>query len=145
MLLVILLQSKLDITISHADVMQASAMARQLHVYKPGIDFVPGARLEVLESRDNNWYVFLYMDIYFTYRPFKIQSFGLFASKTIPINECVMALIAFFVSRYQCKIVEVDWGELDILVHYERWSNRFDEWLKMDSTRIRPLHTSSLR
>ncbi|XP_069942887.1 serine-rich adhesin for platelets-like isoform X3 [Cherax quadricarinatus] len=87
--------------ISRADVAQANAMARQLHVFKPGIDFVPGARLEVLESRDNNW--------------------------------------------YQCKIVEVDWGELDILVHYERWSNRFDEWLKMDSTRIRPLVRSSQR
>ncbi|XP_071538942.1 uncharacterized protein [Panulirus ornatus] len=92
---------KSDVMISRADVAQANAMARQLHVYKPGIDFVPGARLEVLESRDNNW--------------------------------------------YQCKIVEVDWGELDILVHYERWSNRFDEWLKMDSTRIRPLVRSSQR
>ncbi|KAG0728991.1 PHD finger protein 20-like protein 1 [Chionoecetes opilio] len=87
--------------VSRADILQASAMARQLHVYKPGIDFVPGARLEVLESRDSHW--------------------------------------------YQCKIVEVDWGELDILVHYERWSNRFDEWLKMDSTRIRNLSHSSQR
>ncbi|KAK8377107.1 hypothetical protein O3P69_013632 [Scylla paramamosain] len=93
--------SKSDIMVSRADILQASAMARQLHVYKPGIDFVPGARLEVLESRDNNW--------------------------------------------YQCKIVEVDWGELDILVHYERWSNRFDEWLKMDSTRIRSLSRTSQR
>ncbi|XP_066973629.1 titin homolog isoform X2 [Macrobrachium rosenbergii] len=87
--------------LSRVDVAQANAMARQLHVYKPGIDFVPGARLEVLDARDNNW--------------------------------------------YQCKVVEVDWGELDILVHYERWSNRFDEWLKMDSTRIRPLHRYSMR
>ncbi|XP_037801206.1 uncharacterized protein LOC119596129 isoform X3 [Penaeus monodon] len=87
--------------VSRAEVAQANAMARQLHVYKPGIDFVPGARLEVLDTRDNNW--------------------------------------------YQCKVVEVDWGELDILVHYERWSNRFDEWLKMDSTRIRPVVRSSSR
>ncbi|XP_042228194.1 uncharacterized protein LOC121870425 [Homarus americanus] len=94
-------KSKADVLISRADIAQANAMARQLHVFKPGIDFVPGSRLEVLESRDNNW--------------------------------------------YQCKIVEVDWGELDILVHYERWSNRFDEWLKMDSTRIRPMIRSSLR
>nr|XP_045620877.1 uncharacterized protein LOC123772060 isoform X3 [Procambarus clarkii] len=94
-------KGKSDVTISRADVAQANAMARQLHVFKPGIDFVPGARLEVLESRDNNW--------------------------------------------YQCKIVIVDWGELDILVHYERWSNRFNEWLKMDSTRIRPLVRSSQR
>ncbi|XP_050716944.1 uncharacterized protein LOC126998827 isoform X4 [Eriocheir sinensis] len=93
--------NKSETVVSKADILQASAMARQLHVYKPGIDFVPGARLEVLESRDNNWYL--------------------------------------------CKIVEVDWGELDILVHYERWSNRFDEWLKMDSTRIRSLSRSSQR
>ncbi|KAK7078720.1 hypothetical protein SK128_024868 [Halocaridina rubra] len=88
-------------SLSLADIAQANAMARQLHVYKPGIDFVTGARLEVLDTRDNNW--------------------------------------------YQCKVVEVDWGELDILVHYERWSNRFDEWLKMDSTRIRPLCRASSR
>ncbi|XP_050716898.1 uncharacterized protein LOC126998812 isoform X6 [Eriocheir sinensis] len=96
-----LVGNKSETVVSKADILQASAMARQLHVYKPGIDFVPGARLEVLESRDNNWYL--------------------------------------------CKIVEVDWGELDILVHYERWSNRFDEWLKMDSTRIRSLSRSSQR
>ncbi|XP_076056015.1 uncharacterized protein LOC143034036 isoform X2 [Oratosquilla oratoria] len=88
-------------SLSRADVAQANAMARQLHVYKPGIDFVPGARLEVLDARDQKW--------------------------------------------YQCKVVEVDWGELDIMVHYERWSNRFDEWLKMDSVRIRPLIRSSAR
>lgn len=47
--------NKAETVVSKADILQASAMARQLHVYKPGIDFVPGARLEVLESRDNNW------------------------------------------------------------------------------------------
>ena len=36
------------------------------------------------------------------------------------------------------QVVEVDWGELDIQIHYQRWSQRFDEWLKMDSTRLRP-------
>ncbi|KAB7496221.1 PHD finger protein 20-like protein 1 [Armadillidium nasatum] len=81
--------------LSAYDIEQANSMAKQLHVFKPGINFVQGAKLEVLDSRDNKW--------------------------------------------YQCKVVQVDWGELDILVHYERWSVRFDEWLKMDSTRIRPL------
>ena len=47
--------------------------------------------------------------------------------------------------RYDCKVVEVDWGELDILVHYQRWNNRFDEWLKMDSTRIRPIPKTTKR
>uniref|UniRef100_A0A6A7FVI3 Mucin-5AC-like n=1 Tax=Hirondellea gigas TaxID=1518452 RepID=A0A6A7FVI3_9CRUS len=68
--------------------------AKQLHVHQPGIVFVPGAKLQVLETIDNKW--------------------------------------------YESKVVEVDWGELDILVHYQKWNDRFDEWLKMDSKRIKP-------
>ena len=41
---------------SRDEIEQANAMAKQLHVYKPGINFVPGALLEVLDVRDNNWY-----------------------------------------------------------------------------------------
>ncbi|CAL4121684.1 unnamed protein product, partial [Meganyctiphanes norvegica] len=44
-----------NIPISRADIAQANAMAKQLHVYKPGIDFVPGARLEVQDVRDGKW------------------------------------------------------------------------------------------
>ncbi|XP_018026843.1 mucin-5AC [Hyalella azteca] len=90
----------MEITATPAEEAAAIRSAKQLHVYKPGIIFVPGAKLQVQETIDNNW--------------------------------------------YDCKVVEVDWGELDILVHYLRWSDRFDEWLKMDSKRIRAVPATSV-
>jgi len=39
---------------------------------------------------------------------------------------------------YPAKVVEVDVDENEILVHFEHWSSRFDEWIKMDSNRLRP-------
>ena len=39
---------------------------------------------------------------------------------------------------YPAKVVEVDGDENEILVHFEHWSARFDEWIKMDSNRLRP-------
>jgi len=39
---------------------------------------------------------------------------------------------------YSAKVLEVDVDENEVLVHYEKWSARFDEWIKMDSNRIRP-------
>ncbi|XP_046393390.1 uncharacterized protein LOC124161192 isoform X3 [Ischnura elegans] len=39
---------------------------------------------------------------------------------------------------YAAKVVEVDWEEEEVLVHFEKWSSRFDEWISMDSPRLRP-------
>ncbi|XP_066268099.1 PHD finger protein 20-like protein 1 isoform X1 [Branchiostoma lanceolatum] len=39
---------------------------------------------------------------------------------------------------YPAKIEEVDYEEREILVHFEGWNHRYDEWLPFDSERIRP-------
>ncbi|XP_046659770.1 PHD finger protein 20-like protein 1 isoform X4 [Homalodisca vitripennis] len=38
---------------------------------------------------------------------------------------------------YPVKVVEVDYDEGEVLVHFEKWSDRYDEWVRMDSNRIR--------
>lgn len=32
-----------------------------------------------------------------------------------------------------------------MLVHFERWSHRYDEWIYWDSNRLRPLERPALR
>ena len=38
---------------------------------------------------------------------------------------------------YSAKVVEVDWIEREVLIHFDKWSSRFDEWIPMDSSRLR--------
>ncbi|XP_063224785.1 LOW QUALITY PROTEIN: PHD finger protein 20-like protein 1 [Bacillus rossius redtenbacheri] len=38
---------------------------------------------------------------------------------------------------YAAKVSEVDWGEKEVLIHFENWSHRFDEWLPVQSSRLR--------
>lgn len=45
---------------------------------------------------------------------------------------------------YAAKVVSVDEEDGDVLIHFEGWSSRYDEWLPMDSSRLRlaaHLHT----
>ncbi|XP_062321543.1 PHD finger protein 20-like protein 1 isoform X4 [Osmerus eperlanus] len=46
---------------------------------------------------------------------------------------------------YPSRIEEVDFEEGKMLVHFDRWSHRYDEWILWDSTRLRPLERSALR
>ncbi|KAG8238447.1 hypothetical protein J437_LFUL002904, partial [Ladona fulva] len=46
-------------------------------------------------------------------------------------------------AKYAAKVVEVDWEDEEVLVHFEKWSSRFDEWISMDSPRLRPPVQSS--
>ncbi|XP_040288059.1 PHD finger protein 20-like protein 1 isoform X2 [Bufo bufo] len=46
---------------------------------------------------------------------------------------------------YPSKIEKMDYEEGKMLVHFERWSSRYDEWIHWDSTRIRPLERPALR
>jgi PHD finger protein 20 len=39
--------------------------------------------------------------------------------------------------RYPARVVEVDYDDREVLVHFDRWSSRYDEWIKMDSPRLR--------
>lgn len=40
---------------------------------------------------------------------------------------------------YSAKIVEVDYDEKEVFVHFEKCPNRGDEWIPMDSSRLRPI------
>lgn len=49
-----------------------------------------------------------------------------------------ISLIFLNICRYPVRVLEVDYeGAGEVLVHYEKWSNRYDEWVRMDSNRIR--------
>ncbi len=40
--------------------------------------------------------------------------------------------------RYPAKILEVDSEDLTVLIHFEGWNSRYDEWIRMESDRLRP-------
>ncbi|CAL7943861.1 unnamed protein product [Xylocopa violacea] len=42
---------------------------------------------------------------------------------------------------YSAKVVETDWDEREVLIRFDKWSARFDEWIPMDSSRLRVLQT----
>ncbi|XP_047362274.1 PHD finger protein 20 isoform X3 [Vespa velutina] len=44
---------------------------------------------------------------------------------------------------YSAKVVETDWVEREVLIHFHKWSARFDEWIPMDSSRLRVLQTET--
>ncbi|XP_017758548.1 PREDICTED: uncharacterized protein LOC108549586 isoform X3 [Eufriesea mexicana] len=44
---------------------------------------------------------------------------------------------------YSAKVVETDWDEREVLIRFDKWSSRFDEWIPMDSSRLRVLQTQS--
>ncbi|XP_063307114.1 PHD finger protein 20-like protein 1 [Pelobates fuscus] len=46
---------------------------------------------------------------------------------------------------YTSKIEKIDYEAGKVLIHFERWSSRYDEWIHWDSTRIRPLEKPALR
>ncbi|GAB6020004.1 hypothetical protein CHUAL_002754 [Chamberlinius hualienensis] len=46
---------------------------------------------------------------------------------------------------YPSRIIQVDWDNREILIHFERWNSRFDEWVSMDSPRLRPITRTSTR
>lgn len=48
-------------------------------------------------------------------------------------------------SRYPSRIEKIDYEEGKMLVHFERWSHRYDEWIYWDSNRLRPLERPALR
>lgn len=51
--------------------------------------------------------------------------------------------------RYAARVVETDWVDREVLIHFDKWSSRFDEWIPMDSSRLRvpqiPLRFVSLK
>ncbi|XP_066571865.1 PHD finger protein 20-like protein 1 isoform X2 [Amia ocellicauda] len=46
---------------------------------------------------------------------------------------------------YPSRIEKIDYEEGKMLVHFDRWSHRYDEWIFWDSSRLRPLERPALR
>uniref|UniRef100_A0A673G062 PHD finger protein 20-like protein 1 n=1 Tax=Sinocyclocheilus rhinocerous TaxID=307959 RepID=A0A673G062_9TELE len=46
---------------------------------------------------------------------------------------------------YPSRIEKIDYDEGKMLVHFDRWSHRYDEWILWDSNRVRPLERPALR
>ncbi|CAH1176132.1 unnamed protein product [Phaedon cochleariae] len=44
---------------------------------------------------------------------------------------------------FPAKIVEVDYEENEVLIHFEKFSSKYDEWISMNSSRLRPIQASS--
>lgn len=51
----------------------------------------------------------------------------------------------FMEKWYPAKVVEVDDSDNTVLIHFDGWNQRYDEWLDMDSERIRPMVRHSVR
>ena len=43
---------------------------------------------------------------------------------------------------FSAKVVEVDWEDREVLVHFQNWSSRYDEWISMESSRLRAVEMS---
>jgi len=41
--------------------------------------------------------------------------------------------------RYPAKIVEIDDRDMTVLIHFDGWNQRYDEWVKMSSDQLRPI------
>lgn len=54
------------------------------------------------------------------------------------INSRIEAL-DFNNQWFPAKIVEVDYEENEVLIHFEKFSSKYDEWISMNSSRLRPL------
>lgn len=46
---------------------------------------------------------------------------------------------------YAAKIVQVDEEDQQVLIHFEKWNSRYDEWIDCESERLRPLVRQSTR
>ncbi|XP_013148427.1 PREDICTED: uncharacterized protein LOC106111005 [Papilio polytes] len=47
-------------------------------------------------------------------------------------------------SWHPAEIIEVDYDEMEVLVHYENSSKKHDEWISVNSPRLRPFSTSPI-
>lgn len=56
-----------------------------------------------------------------------------------------MSVCKLFCGRFPAKIKEINEEELKVLIHFDGWNQRYDEWIDMNSDRIRPLVRHSER
>nr|CAH7745712.1 unnamed protein product [Callosobruchus chinensis] len=58
------------------------------------------------------------------------------------INNRIEAL-DFNQKWYPAKILEVDHQENEVLIHFEKFSSKYDEWVSMTSSRLRPVQQTN--
>ena len=64
------------------------------------------------------------------------------AVKHLCVCVCVYtscSLLVCLAVRYPAKIIEVDDRDMTVLIHFDGWNQRYDEWVKMTSDQLRPL------
>ena len=52
---------------------------------------------------------------------------------------------ALLLLRYVAKVLEIDEDSGEVLVHFDRWSSRYDEYILIGSGRLRKLTESRLK
>ena len=48
-----------------------------------------------------------------------------------------MQVITYSLPRYVSRIVQIDTDNASVLVHFDGWNQRYDEWLPMTSDQLR--------
>ena len=61
------------------------------------------------------------------------------------MNSRVMRCNSGVVFRYVAKVLEVDEDSGEVLVHFDRWSSRYDEYITINAGRLRKLTASKLK
>lgn len=64
-----------------------------------------------------------------------------FLSRT-HFNRFIFDLLLF---RYVAKVLEIDEDSGEVLVHFDRWSSRYDEYIPIGSGRLRKLTSNRLK
>ena len=58
---------------------------------------------------------------------------------------CRAVLLTDLPLRYVAKVLEVDEEGKEVLVHFDRWSSRYDEFIPIGTGRLRKLTLSKLK
>ena len=61
---------------------------------------------------------------------------------TVTIDNVIITAV-LYCYRYPARILELKDNE--VFIHFDFWSSRYDEWMDMDSDRIRPMVRHSNR
>lgn len=68
-------------------------------------------------------------------------------TSSLPISFAINSRIEVLDNNniwYPAKINEVDYEENEVLIHFEKFSNKYDEWISMTSPRLRPFQVKFL-
>ena len=63
----------------------------------------------------------------------------------VNISSSRRFIFAFPLLRYVAKVLEVDEDSGEVLVHFDRWSSRYDEYIPVGSGRLRKLTANRLK